>query len=384
MAEYQTPDTGTTYTLFSLAYKAPHVLEQTEDGYLLKDRLILSGSDILVASDANLFIEPIDPELFTGPLFLIEGRLIAENLVVTTNGDDVKDPNLAHAFLVSASDENDLSEASFTNCIFHTLGFAVDVRHKAKIKMENSTIENCYFHGFFAYMQSDATIINSTFNDADVIFLDSEGSLEQSHFQNAHLSLEEINHDFPVRNCLFEGEKDVGVFIKDSSGVKFEKNIIKGYHHGIIVSGNSDPVLSRNTIKDSLEGGLVAEDNAAPVLRENRIIKNALNPPSVNGPVLLPAILIQDSARPDLGTSVTLGKNVIFDNSGLNVYNATKHRIFAQGNYWDDYLLQKIEDTIYHEPDDYDDADQSGFFSGFVEYYPFWWEPVKVSCFVLF
>ena len=59
-AEFRTPDSGTTYTLATLSDAAPASLEQTGEGFILKEKLIISGNDTLVARDDSVLIDHID------------------------------------------------------------------------------------------------------------------------------------------------------------------------------------------------------------------------------------------------------------------------------------------------------------------------------------
>ena len=383
-AEFRTPDAGTTYTLATLSDIAPASLEQTAEGFLLKEKLIVSGSDALVARDGSLFIVPIDPENTERSILVIEGRLVAENLVVRTNGEVLEDYLWGNGILVKGNGNQGMAEASITSCTFQKLSSGVTIRAGAKAVIEGSRFQDCTRSGVYVYMQAEAHIMDTKFHNAHVFFLNSRGTIQNCHFLDSNVDLWDLKEDFSVNGCYVEGVRDNGVFIYNGSGVKLQDCTISGYHYGIALAGNASPTLLRNKIKDNLEGGMVIGDQAAPVLRQNRITGNAVNPPSTNGSVILPALFILDDATPDLGTSVTLGKNTFQDNGPLVLYNAGPKRIFAQGNYWGTRSMEEVEDMIYHKPDDDEDADESGFLSGLVEFAPLWEPIIKGVLFFLY
>ena len=376
-AEFHTPDTGTTYTLSSLSALAPGSLEKTPGGFLLKETLIISETDTLVARDNSLLITPreIENPIFT--ILVIEGRLIAENLVVTTHGNGLENYIWGCGLLIRGKTSR--AEADITSCTFHTLSLGVIIRSGARIEIERCRFQDCYESGVYSYMEGEAIIRDSIFQNSNAIFSNSRGSIENCDFLDSNVNVYDLNNGFHVKGCHMEGTRDNVLLVYNGSGGEIRDTEIRGYHYGIALAGDACPTLLRNTIRESSEGAIVIGDKTRPVLRKNRITSNTLDPPSNFGPVILPAIFIMDGGAPDLGTSVTLGKNIIRYNGPVALYNAGMNRILAQGNYWE----KDPENLIYHEPDDHEDADKSGFLSGIVEYAPLW-SPFNWRLFLLY
>jgi len=371
-ADFVTPDTGTTYSLSQLAAISSGAIEALPQGaYLVHEKVIISKTDALEAKNSALLFNVPDeipaPQTYKNPCLIVKGYLAANNMIFTTNPDSIVDYRLGTEIRISGEEPGSLAEASLTSCTFHTLMVGLSVGCEAKLTMKESHFDGCRQAGMNVFGNSNAYIQNTVFENSPCVFQESNVVILGCEFDGGGMNLCNCLEGSMVKGCQFHDCTDNGIsIVSDNSTI--ENNDVLQSLFGISVWGNSAGTIQNNTISENYNGGLVVMDQAAPKIRKNTFDNNALNPPVTSGTLVLPAVFIYDEAMPDLGTKNDPGENIFGDNGLLNVYHAGKKIVYALGNDWGAQSQLEIEDAIYHRLDDSEDADLSGFLSGWVVY----------------
>lgn len=375
LASYRTPDTGTTYTLAALVPLSGGVVQETSSGYFLTDKLIVSPTDALEITDQLLQIDLFSYETpLIYPCLVIEGRLKAYNShfqpdEMPESGDIMPD---CRGIAINSPANPGTAEAEVTSCTFKMLKTGIIAR-ECKIKIERCRFENCDSGAIYLYSNSNGVIQECVFQKSSVLVNDSKIHMEGCHFEEGNIGLSDITDESLIKNCKMIGSKWSALDVFGNTNTRIEDNAFRLCDYGISIcdaQSSSTAVLKGNLISECRQGAITIEGTLEPRIRKNRILHNALIPPYQPDPVLLPAIFVMKYANPDFGTTEDHGENIIRYNSPLAFYHAGENVIQAIGNDWGIAAPEDAEKLIYHRPDDYDDADQSGFLSGWVIYTP--------------
>ncbi len=146
-----------------------------------------------------------------------------------------------------------------------------------------------------------------------------------------------------VANCTFTKCKREGVFATGSANPAILDNVfVENSAAGVIMAGTAKGVMRRNTFQNTGFGislqagsaplivdnqivenrsGIVIAGESQPVVRNNRIERNAQD-----------GLTAVRKSRPDVGTPQSLGGNIFRDNGEFDLQNATGVKIFAVGN----------------------------------------------------
>lgn len=374
-AAYRTPDTGTTYTLASLVPLSGGAVYHNSYGYFLIDKLTISPTDALEIVDETLYINVKSFEIPNiQPFIVIEGRLKAENshFYPSKMPEEGRIASNCHGILIGDFGNSGTAEATITSCTFQILKSAIYAR-SGQLFIQRSWFENCDSGALFLYSKAKAIVTNCTFLRSTVIIDDSTIHMERCRFKEGNISLSNVSDESVIKNCEMTGSKQAALDIFGNTNARIQDNVFTSCDYGISIydkQSSSTAVLEGNLISLCSQGALIVEGTAEPKLRKNKILHNATNPPYYSNPVILPAILVSKSSNPDFGTSGDPGENIIRYNSPVAFYHAGENVIQAVGNDWGIAAPGDAENFIYHLPDDYEDADQSGFLSGNVVFTP--------------
>jgi len=362
--DFQTPDTGTTYTLAYLAAFSAGAIEPSPSGFVIKEKVTISGKDALQAENETLLINI--PDDTHNPTLVVQGRLKAFNMKIRTNPDSIVHNTLGNEIQVTGLGHNGMAEAILTSCTLQNLMTGLSARAGGKVMMDQCLFKDCRHGGLHIYSQGQAFVTNSLFQNSSVVVNSSHIVMQNTHIQGEGLYLDTLIEDSSITDCTFSSSKDVGIYVHGGKYGEIRDNEIHHCNHGIIVTRDASLTLENNLIRDNLEGGLVVTGQAIPRIRGNTFQRNALDPPLNKGGLILPGIYIDEKAQPDLGTRSDHGNNVFLDSGQIYLYYAGKKTIYAFGNNWGKPDDAGIEYVIYHRPDDLEDADGSEFLSGWV------------------
>jgi parallel beta helix pectate lyase-like protein len=367
LAEYATPGNSLVYTLDDLIAVSAGTLEYQEPLYIINDRLTISENDTLVVSSQSIIIRFHDFDNNICPMLQVEGKLIADDMNIGSLQEDLDNFLPVRGIWIGAASVT--AEAEFTSCTFRKIQ-SVTVRNNANVEIKKSKFEECTKVGLHAFSGANLTVTDTTFNQSPVHIMESTIKMENCSFVQASVSLTEVSGDSYIRGCDFVDSGNIAIYIQDGSPFDVSNNRILNCLYGVSVYGNSTARFQKNVIKNSVNGGIVTGDEAAPLFRENIISENALNPPRCDGSFSLPAIFVMGSSNADFGSSEDPGKNTI-QNNIIALYHAGTSDINAIGNCWGVSSKADLENIIYHKVDDAEDADGSGFISAEVNYLPF-------------
>lgn len=124
-----------------------------------------------------------------------------------------------------------------------------------------------------------------------------------------------------VSNNVFINNDGNGVSVARTAQGSIQNNVFQDTGFGIAVGDTSTPTIANNQIIGNVDG-VVISNSARPLLRNNVIQNNTRD-----------GIVAIAEARPDMGTAISPGGNVIRNNSRYDVHNATRNfTIVAVGN----------------------------------------------------
>lgn len=146
-----------------------------------------------------------------------------------------------------------------------------------------------------------------------------------------------------IQNCTFMGSHREGIFVTGTGNPKImnnvffknggngislaskargeiRSNLFQDTGFGLAIGGSSTPIVDSNQIVKNVDG-IYINDSAKPILRNNLIENNNRD-----------GIVVTIKAKPNLGTDVDLGKNVIRNNKQHDLTNSTKEIIYSIGN----------------------------------------------------
>jgi parallel beta-helix repeat protein len=162
-------------------------------------------------------------------------------------------------------------------------------------KIEGVTVTNPNTRGTGLWVESTNPVVqHSTFTNSlrDGIFVTGTGAPR-------------------IENNVFIGNSANGIsLVRDAGGV-IRGNLFEATGFGIAVGDRANTFIEDNTIVKNIDG-IVASNQAQPVLRGNTIENNQRN-----------GVVAIASAKPNLGTASTPGNNRIRNNGELDLYNAT-------------------------------------------------------------
>ncbi|MBD1811258.1 DUF1565 domain-containing protein [Microcoleus vaginatus DQ-U2] len=123
-----------------------------------------------------------------------------------------------------------------------------------------------------------------------------------------------------ILDNIFVENSAAGVIVAGTAKGAIRRNIFQKTGFGISLQAQSAPLIVDNQILDN-RSGIVLAGESQPVLRKNRIEKNTEDGLTAVGKSL-----------PDIGTAQDLGGNIFQNNGELDLQNATGVKISAVGN----------------------------------------------------
>ncbi|WP_445316034.1 DUF1565 domain-containing protein [Microcoleus vaginatus] len=123
-----------------------------------------------------------------------------------------------------------------------------------------------------------------------------------------------------ILDNIFVGNSAAGVIVAGTAKGAIRRNIFQKTGFGISLQAQSAPLIVDNQILEN-RCGIVLAGESQPVLRKNRIEKNTEDGLTAGGKSL-----------PDIGTAQDLGGNIFQNNGELDLQNATGVKISAVGN----------------------------------------------------
>ncbi|MGP1387432.1 MAG: S-layer homology domain-containing protein [Thainema sp.] len=134
-----------------------------------------------------------------------------------------------------------------------------------------------------------------------------------------------------VINNLCVGNDSYGIWVLGQAGGEIRQNICRDTGTGLAVGGDAAPKLVDNVVSQN-RTGIILSNDARPVLRQNRIERNTDD-----------GLVVIGEALPDLGTAADFGQNILRENGGYDLQNATSQRLVSIGN---QVLLSKIKGLV--------------------------------------
>lgn len=134
-----------------------------------------------------------------------------------------------------------------------------------------------------------------------------------------------------VINNLCVGNDSYGIWVLGQAGGEIRQNICRDTGTGLAVGGNAAPKLIDNVVSQN-RTGIILSNEARPVLRQNQIERNTDD-----------GLVVIGEALPDLGTAADFGQNILRENGGYDLQNATSQRLVSIGN---QVLLSKIKGLV--------------------------------------
>lgn len=179
----------------------------------------------------------------------------------------------------------------------------VAVRLESNAQLRGVTIRNRADRGTGVWLESTApTIANCTFTGCGREGIFASGA---------------ANPD--VRDCVFSQNAASGMSIARNSKGEIRRNTFQRTGYGIAINDNAAPLVADNRLTDN-RAGIVIANLARPVLRNNVLSGNG------EGLVLL------NTALPDIGQTQDPGGNVFVNNQSIDLRNSTSAAIVSVGN----------------------------------------------------
>ncbi|WP_144052475.1 DUF1565 domain-containing protein [Pseudanabaena biceps] len=195
----------------------------------------------------------------------------------------------------------------FVSSTFASQNIAIVAANDSRI--EGVTVTNSNPRGYGLWLESSRNVViaNNSFirNTHDGIFL--TGS------SNAYIS-----------NNLFTGNTGSGISALGTSTGEIRDNRFENTGFGLSIGQQSQVFLTNNNISRNVDG-VVISNTAQPTLRGNAIADNQRN-----GLVILSGS--NGAPRPDVGTTISQGKNTFRNNGEFDINNATTIPLVAVGN----------------------------------------------------
>ncbi len=134
-----------------------------------------------------------------------------------------------------------------------------------------------------------------------------------------------------VFNNLCVGNDSYGIWVLGQASGEIRQNTCRNTGTGLAVGDAAKPRLIDNLLSQNRTGVILANE-ARPVLRQNRIERNTGDGLTVIG-----------EALPDLGKMDDVGGNILRENGGFDLQNATSQRLLSVGN---QVLLAKVKGLV--------------------------------------
>lgn len=379
--EFRTPGTGEVYTLEDLALLAGEALQKVDTGFVLRDRLVISAKDELRIAGGEMRVGTAETRQRADghgntvsyeviPCVMIAGTLRAEGWTVRSVPMGECDKP-GHGVIVGAVGGEDAAEATLSNCAFEGLAVGVTVRGGSKTVAEGCRFVGCIAAGAAAYTDGCVSMRGCSFQGTGLNCTGRSKVLaEGCSFEGAGIDLLDSVEGSTVSGCTLTGERGIGLYVVGNSKVSVQSSRIRGFDYGAFFGGASKARFEDSVICGSRDSAVLCDNKSAPMLRRNRIRHTALEALCPGSDYVRPAILVMDSSAPDLGTATDPGLNAILSNGELAIYHAGTQTVPASGNDWGTGSEEAVERMIYHQPDDGEDADGSGFRSGPVLFLP--------------
>ena len=183
-------------------------------------------------------------------------------------------------------------------------------------ELRGVTVTNPEIRGTGVWIESTSpTVANSTFTKCKREGIFATGNANPAILDN-----------------LFLENSAAGVIMAGSAKGVMRRNIFQNTGFGISLQAQSSPLIVDNQIVQNRSGIVLAGDSQ-PVVRNNRIEKN-----------LEDGLTVVGKAMPDVGTAKDLGGNLFLSNGEFDLQNATGVKIFALGNQINPSLVKGLVD----------------------------------------
>ena len=365
-AQWVSPGNGTTYTLPELVNVTEGVVTNGPDGFLINADLTISTSDVLLIDNQVTRIDA------PGVLITINGTMTctnssrvklygAEDNPFSMRFENASDCRIEMMYLSDGAGikiiESDVSfnDVKFTYFTRDYCNAVIDIFNC------DSEIRFCYF-----MLNQGAAISSPANGQASPQIIDCEFDTNVDGINSPQINLGPGGQDtirivgneiYTFYATWYGG----GISVADLMGVGSTKVLLKdnyihecrygynqqGYNISSVIEDNR--FIDNNHEDNPMNGGSgisiygLTTDNKA-ILRNNVITGNLWG---------ITAIYFHDI---DMGTEEDWGRNEIHDNGNggvvYDLYNNSSCDLMAIGNDWGTTSLERIEDHIYHQPDD--------------------------------
>jgi len=366
---YSTPGTGITWNLDSLVANSAGNVTNSGGIYFVNDTITISANDtikILNAAELRLgtsvFID-IFGVMIANPVNPADSvKITAQDTVVKYLGlkfEDQSDGSLLRNVIFEYGNSIRMLDCNITidKCVlrYNTLSSSFG-SGAISLFRSNSIISNCkIFRNRRAAITSGANIASSP----QIL----NNHIYENNTDNANVPQINFGATGPEQ-MVIRGNTITGLFT-NCGGISFlpvgsipdaviENNIIKHNRYGIAIQGGPSNILIKGNIIDSNNiqgnpalGGSGINFNGTStqvtIVSENIIRGN------------LWGVTIQNTAKPNLGDSINLGFNELYDNGNsgktFDLFNNTPDTIMAENNYWGTDNIDSVEAHIFHNPD---------------------------------
>jgi parallel beta-helix repeat protein len=123
-----------------------------------------------------------------------------------------------------------------------------------------------------------------------------------------------------LESAVFVENSAAGVIAAGTAKGVMRRNLFQNTGFGISLQAQSAPLIVENQIIAN-RSGIVLTGNSKPVVRKNRIEKNTED-----------GLTAVEKSLPNLGTAQDLGGNIFAKNGEFDLQNATATKIFSLGN----------------------------------------------------
>ena len=365
-AQWVSPGNGTTYTLPELVNVTEGVVTNGPDGFLINADLTISTSDVLLIDNQVTRIDA------PGVLITINGTMTctnssrvklygAEDNPFSMRFENASDCRIEMMYLSDGAGikiiESDVSfnDVKFTYFTRDYCNAVIDIFNC------DPEIRFCYF-----MLNQGAAISSPANGQASPQIFDCEFDTNVDGINSPQINLGPGGQDtirivgneiYTFYATWYGG----GISVADLMGVGSTKVLLKdnyihecrygynqqGYNISSVIEDNR--FIDNNHEDNPMNGGSgisiygLTTDNKA-ILRNNVITGNLWG---------ITAIYFHDI---DMGTEEDWGRNEIHDNGNggvvYDLYNNSSCDLMAIGNDWGTTSLERIEDHIYHQPDD--------------------------------
>jgi parallel beta-helix repeat protein len=359
-SDYQTPGSGSSYTLATLVSLSGGTVTSGPIVFSLNGNLTISQNDTLLMNPGEQLSVADDPAV-PGFVLRIAGTLSAQGtasqpIIFTASGAREGSWHGIYMMPTSTGSVVQYCEIKFALTGINCSGCAPTI--------SNNTFTGCRDAGIYCCRGAAPTITSNTFvnNSQAVGIIINDCVPAACAYNSANQNVTGITvanaAGSPViANNSAHENRDIGIYGAAAAGAAFQDNIVEKNAYGVIVARGSNSQFLRNQVCQNIVEGIGITDDTTAVFRNTLIEDNSM---TVGG------VVVYDSALPDFGSPTVRGDNQFRDNHYFDYVNFTQNVQYAIGNTWISPLAPDY--LIYDDDEDVGDADGSGFLSGAVVY----------------